>query len=157
MKISDLDKSSNKNDFWKIFWVSFGTLIFLILLVDSLFVRILPAEISPREADPRLLTSIFGQGVSPEIERPADAPNTADTVDESDRTSILRVRIASVGIDAQVLYPQSRSIETLDQYLTKGAVYYPGSGTPAEGNVFIFGHSTNWPIVRNQAYKTYSM
>jgi LPXTG-site transpeptidase (sortase) family protein len=40
--------------------------------------------------------------------------------------------------------------------LSQGAVYYPGSGAIEGGNVFVFGHSTNWSVVRNQAYKTFN-
>ena len=35
-------------------------------------------------------------------------------------------------------------------------MHYPGSGYPGVGNMFLFGHSTNWKYVRNQAYKTFN-
>lgn len=71
-------------------------------------------------------------------------------------TKPTRVVISSVGIDTQVLEPSSVLVEVLDQFLQRGAVYYPGSGTIEQGNIFIFGHSTNWPVVQNQAYKTFN-
>jgi LPXTG-site transpeptidase (sortase) family protein len=69
---------------------------------------------------------------------------------------ITRISIASVGIDVSIGHPRSQDVVVLDEALKRGAVYYPGSGTPASGNIFIFGHSTNWAIVQNQAYKAFN-
>lgn len=69
---------------------------------------------------------------------------------------IIRVRIPKIGVDAPVVHPAAITIDTLDEAVSRGAVYYPGSGTPAGGNLFIFGHSTNWAVVRNPAYKTFN-
>lgn len=41
----------------------------------------------------------------------------------------------------------------LDEYLRKGVVRYPESALLGDGNVLLFGHSTNWKVVQNQAYK----
>jgi LPXTG-site transpeptidase (sortase) family protein len=67
-----------------------------------------------------------------------------------------RIVIDKIGVDTVVGQPQSRSVSVLDQFLTKGAVYYPGSGTIETGNMFIFGHSTGIRVVQNQAYKTFN-
>jgi LPXTG-site transpeptidase (sortase) family protein len=67
-----------------------------------------------------------------------------------------RIKIPSIGVNALVLKPRSTEAAELDTQLTKGAVYYPGSGLLADGNVFIFGHSTNWKVVNNPAYKTFN-
>ena len=67
-----------------------------------------------------------------------------------------RVYIPSVDIDTVVTQPENSNVSVLDQFLQKGAVHYPGSGTVESGNMFIFGHSTNWAVVRNQAYKTFN-
>lgn len=67
-----------------------------------------------------------------------------------------RIIISKVGIDAQIIQPNSINVTILDQALQKGAVYYPGSGTIEQGNIFVFGHSTNWAVVQNQAYKTFN-
>lgn len=64
--------------------------------------------------------------------------------------------IPSIGVDAQILHPSSILVDVLDEALKKGAVYYPGSGTLEDGNIFLFGHSTNWLVVQNQAYKTFN-
>lgn len=71
-------------------------------------------------------------------------------------TKPTRISIPSVGIDTTVLEPSSVMIDVLDSFLQNGAVYYPGSGTIEQGNIFVFGHSTNWPVVQNQAYKTFN-
>ena len=68
----------------------------------------------------------------------------------------LTLTAPTVGINTQVYNPDSTSTDVLDSYLLKGAVRYPGSGLPGgNGNVFIFGHSTGFKIVHNQAYKTF--
>ena len=68
----------------------------------------------------------------------------------------LRLTAPEVGIDTQVYSPSTTSTDILDDYLTKGAVRYPGSGLPGgNGNIFIFGHSTSFKVVHNQAYKTF--
>jgi LPXTG-site transpeptidase (sortase) family protein len=67
-----------------------------------------------------------------------------------------RIVIDKVGINTTVENPQTRDVQVLDQYLTRGAVYYPGSGTIEQGNMFVFGHSTGLSVVQNQAYKTFN-
>jgi len=67
-----------------------------------------------------------------------------------------RIIIDKVGVDTIVEQPKTRDVTILDQYLTRGAVYYPGSGTIENGNMFVFGHSTGLSVVQNQAYKTFN-
>ncbi len=66
------------------------------------------------------------------------------------------IKIPKVGIETVVEIPGSQEISVLNSSLEKGAVYYPESGTIAQGNMFIFGHSSNWKIVQNKAYKTFN-
>ncbi len=68
----------------------------------------------------------------------------------------LSITIPEVNIDAQVYNPATTSVAVLDSFLLKGAVRYPGSGLLGrKGNILIFGHSTSFKIVHNQAYKTF--
>jgi len=68
-----------------------------------------------------------------------------------------RIIIASIGVNAPVLNPDTTDTDTLDSDLQHGAVHYPGSGLlGGQGNVFLFGHSTGFKIVNNQAYKTFN-
>lgn len=64
--------------------------------------------------------------------------------------------IPKIGVKSTIQVPQAVDVTTLDGALQKGAVYYPGSGTLQGGNMFLFGHSTNWRVVNNQAYKTFN-
>ena len=69
----------------------------------------------------------------------------------------ISIKIPAIGVDSQIYNPATTSIEVLNNYLTKGAVRYPGSGLlGGGGNVFVFGHSTGFKIVNNQAYKTFN-
>ena len=67
-----------------------------------------------------------------------------------------KIEIPKIGVSSNIQIPQSVDVATLDVALAKGATYYPGSGTLQEGNLFLFGHSTNWKVVNNQAYKTFN-
>jgi LPXTG-site transpeptidase (sortase) family protein len=68
----------------------------------------------------------------------------------------VRIVIDKIGVDATVANPNSTNIATLDDYLSRGAVRYPGSGLLGAGNIFLFGHSTSLSVVNNQAYKTFN-
>lgn len=68
----------------------------------------------------------------------------------------LRVVIPGADVNAEIRNPNSTDIAVLDSELQYGAVHYPGSGTPGNGNMFLFGHSSSLPVVRNQAYKTFN-
>jgi LPXTG-site transpeptidase (sortase) family protein len=67
-----------------------------------------------------------------------------------------RIVIKKIGIDAVITNPAKSDNTTLNAYLLRGAVRYPGSGMLGKGNVFIFGHSTSLRIVNNQAYKAFN-
>lgn len=66
-----------------------------------------------------------------------------------------RIVIEKIGVNAPVVNPETRDIVALDQALLQGVVRYPGSGGLDDiSNMFLFGHSTNWATVHNQAYKS---
>jgi len=68
-----------------------------------------------------------------------------------------RITINGVSVDLPVLNPNSTDISVLDEALKEGAVRYPLSALPGQdGNVLIFGHSSNLPIVHNQMYKAFN-
>lgn len=67
-----------------------------------------------------------------------------------------RLVIPSIKVDTQVIIPRNTTTSVLDNDLTKGPVYYPGSGTINTGNMFIFGHSTGYSVVVNKAYKVFN-
>ena len=69
----------------------------------------------------------------------------------------LKIQIPKIGVNAEVYNPATTTVSILDNYLLKGAVHYPGSSLlGGEGNVFIFGHSTGFIVVNNQAFKTFN-
>jgi LPXTG-site transpeptidase (sortase) family protein len=75
----------------------------------------------------------------------------------SESNDPLHISIPSVGIDVNVLNPQSRDIEVLDEALNRGAVHYPKTGSLVENaNVFIFGHSSFLPNVINKNYQAFN-
>jgi LPXTG-site transpeptidase (sortase) family protein len=67
-----------------------------------------------------------------------------------------RIVIDKIGVNATIANPNTTNVVTLDDYLLEGAVRYPGSGYIGIGNMLIFGHSTGYKVVRNQAFKTFN-
>ncbi len=71
--------------------------------------------------------------------------------------SPVRIRIPSVGIDTPIQNPASSDIKDLDYALLSGAVRYPGSALLGQDSrMFVFGHQSGLPVVRNQAFKAFN-
>ena len=69
----------------------------------------------------------------------------------------VRVVVSSVGIDTSVENPTSIDAQVLDNALLKGAARYPESALLGENaGVFIFGHQSGLPVVKNQAFKAFN-
>lgn len=68
-----------------------------------------------------------------------------------------RIVIKSVGIDLPVQNPTTIDVERLDALLVNGpARYGPSATLGAKGNIIIFAHSSNLPIVRNKMYQAFN-
>jgi LPXTG-site transpeptidase (sortase) family protein len=67
----------------------------------------------------------------------------------------VRIEIPTIGTNINIVNPTTTNTDTLDNDLADGAVHYPGSGMPGQGNMFIFGHSTSFQIVHNKAYQAF--
>lgn len=136
------------------------TIIFLISLIGLFLAGLVPEEIKGA----RSLFRIFETNSEANLSEFSSAPQVTLETDDPEDSFIAdnlnlptRVVIEKIGVDAPVLNPESRDIAVLDKSLLSGAVRYPSSGLPG-GNkpVFLFGHSTTFPTVRNQAYKTFN-
>ncbi len=68
----------------------------------------------------------------------------------------LSIEIPDNGIYSVIQSPNTTDVKILDNALSKGAVYYPGSGTPGYDNTLIFGHSTGFKVVMNKAYQVFN-
>ncbi len=112
-----------------IFAVTFGTLYYLNFVPSSLQ----QAGTLPEE----------------ETEEIEDSPILATLPD--------RITIPKIGLDTIVGHAPSQDIATLNRYVAAGAVYYPGSGTIEQGNMFVFGHSSDYyRSVQNPADKVFN-
>lgn len=78
------------------------------------------------------------------------------TVAREPGESPVRIIIPDAKVDVLVQNPNTTNVTVLDEYLRKGAVRYPESALLGDGNVLLFGHSTNWEVVQNQAYKAFN-
>ncbi len=106
------------------------------------------------------LVFLFVFGLVPEQLRFFSLIREHDDSDEVLNTNSLieevypvRITIPKIGVDSIINSPESRDVAVLDEFLKKGVVHYPGSGTLSGGNMFLFGHSTGFAVVQNQAYK----
>lgn len=111
-----------------------------------------------------LLGISLALGIVPKLEQEEPSVVLAETQPEDVRETVTehsalpeRIIIERLGIDAQVLNPQNADIETLDAALLSGVVRYPGSGDlNDESNMFLFGHSTGFRVVQNEAFKVFN-
>ncbi len=68
-----------------------------------------------------------------------------------------RIVIHGLSIDLPVSNPQTTDVAALDQALLTSVVRYPLSAElNQDGNVFIFGHSSHLPVVKNQMFKAFN-
>lgn len=130
--------------FGVIFLVSFSGLYLLVLIPSEL--------IGGNDGD---ALDVFDSAIVAEADLPV-IEQPVETRKEYHGEYPTQIIIPSIGVNAKVSVPKNTSAAVLDDNLTRGAVYYPGSGLLADGNVFIFGHSTNWKVVNNPAYKTFN-
>lgn len=87
---------------------------------------------------------------------PLTVNTTAGTSETIYAEDPIRLVISSIALDTVIVNPKSTNHEVLDAQLQKGVVHYPGSGYPGSGNMFLFGHSTGFSVVQNQAYKVFN-
>lgn len=124
--------------------------IFLLTFLALYFLGLLPSEISNNKDsaldDLRLNAVEMSSGVS------KNPPIKQQVVKEVGEEPV-RIVVPDVSIDVVVQNPNSTDVVVLDEYLRKGVVRYPESALLGDGNVLLFGHSTNWQVVQNQAYK----
>jgi len=88
-----------------------------------------------------------------------DITHASDIVDleDSSASAPVHITIDAIGVDTDIVNPDSTDISVLDQALASGAVRYPGSGNLEDvSNMFLFGHSSHLPIVNNKAYKSFN-
>lgn len=137
-------------------WFAGLVALFAVLgLVPDSFMGAVPGEQLVKDTYSNFVSWVSG-GPESDDDGKTRLVTDEDSIPVVNKESITRIRATSVGINAPIMHPVSTDVTMLDNALKNGAVYYPGSGTPNAGNIFIFGHSTNWAIVQNQAYKTFN-
>lgn len=69
-----------------------------------------------------------------------------------------RILIPAIDLDLDVQNPETRDIAALDELLKNGPARYVDSALLGEqgGNVIVFAHSSNIPVVHNQMYKAFN-
>lgn len=69
-----------------------------------------------------------------------------------------RIVIPAIELDLAIQNPDTRNIEALDELLKQGPARYVDSSEVGVvgGNVLIFAHSSNLPVVRNPMFKAFN-
>ena len=68
-----------------------------------------------------------------------------------------RIVIPAIGMDLPIQNPATKDIDALTEVLKNGPARYVDSAKLGEkGNMLVFGHSSQLPVVRNQMYKAFN-
>jgi LPXTG-site transpeptidase (sortase) family protein len=68
-----------------------------------------------------------------------------------------RIQIPAIDLDLAIQNPNTRNIEALDALLKNGPARYVDSARLGEsGNMIVFAHSSNLPVVHNLMYKAFN-
>lgn len=68
-----------------------------------------------------------------------------------------RIVIPAIGMDLPIQNPATKDIDALTEVLKAGPARYVDSARLGEkGNMLVFGHSSQLPVVRNQMYKAFN-
>jgi len=87
----------------------------------------------------------------------SNAANVLSAVENYPAEEPVRVVVKKIGIDTIIENPGSTDISVLDDALLSGAVRYPKSGLLGDNaNLYLFGHQSGLPVVKNQAFKAFN-
>lgn len=134
-------------------WIFVGHIagVFILTLVILGVVGLLPKELLPTFS-PAFQNPPARNTAPASFDVPTFTPDPVITT----ATKPVHVQIPEVGVNINIMQPDSPRVDILDEALKQGAVYYPGSGTIEQGTIYLFGHSSNWKVVKNQAYRAFS-
>ena len=92
-----------------------------------------------------------------EVAAPVEERQVAPSAVVAEAALPQTLHIPRLGRTVTVLNPTSRAIADLDAALLEGVVRHPDAATMTqEGNVFILGHSSYLPQVRNQNFQAFN-
>ncbi|HMO78193.1 MAG TPA: sortase [Candidatus Paceibacterota bacterium] len=134
--------------------VSFLVVFFMVFLFSYAILSwldILPELVEKPEENESALTIEIEEPVVPAVVPPVVKPEPVNPVYPTN------LYIAALDRNITVLNPTSRNINDLDAALLRGAVRHPDSATlERAGTVFILGHSSYLPVVRNKAFQAFN-
>lgn len=141
-------------------WQSAGIFL-LIFFLSATFLHLIDFYPEPKaiaaEPERNVEVSVASEVVAAPRQVAAAPVRTAPTSQAVMVEEPIRIVASKVGINTPVVNPRAADITTLDNALLQGAVRYPGSALLGEsGTVFLFGHQSGLPTVRNQAFKAFN-
>lgn len=136
-------------------FVSFFVFIFVSSLAMLNVVGFIPEKrqsLSSSDVQKEVLSTVYA---SSEKLEPARVRSTTSEVSISNIP--VQIIIESVGIKVGIENPKDNDVAVLDKALLSGAVRYPGSGFMDDNStMFLFGHSSFLPTVRNQNFRAFN-
>ncbi|MEN9649339.1 MAG: hypothetical protein RL094_306 [Candidatus Parcubacteria bacterium] len=143
--------------------------IFLLTIAILSGTGFIPSEFQEKTPEPGIFEKMrlaflgvpYWAPSATELPSRGTSKSTTTTTNKNTTTEVqvetpVRLAIPMIDLDTGIRNPASTNTTLLDDELQRGAVRYPGSGYPGVGNMFIFGHSTSFSIVQNQAYKVFN-
>lgn len=125
------------------YWLVSFLLLFSLLNAPIFINRI---SVSERSQAPKIITTqeMVG-GATAE-----SAPLAEDEIIPSGS----HLKVPKINVNAPIVFSPTPDEETIQQYLQRGIVHYPGTAKPGEvGNTFLTGHSSNfWWVKGNYNY-----
>lgn len=125
-------------------------LIFLVIFIFLYSLGLVPETIKPEQTES--FRTLWDQAQKQAIEAQLNQNSQIKVMGEEPT----RIVISKIGVDTVIANPNTTDVATLDDYLLRGAVRYPGSGLLGVGNMFLFGHSSSLTVVNNPAYRAFS-
>lgn len=131
------------------FVLYFGV-VFIIGFIFLYSLGLVPESIKPEESES--FRTLWDKTQSQAIRDQINRNNVGVNIGEEPT----RIVINKIGVDTVIANPNTTNVATLDDYLLRGAVRYPGSGLLGLGNMFLFGHSSSLKVTNNPAYRAFS-
>lgn len=132
-----------------------SVVIFVLVLSAAHSIGFVPYYVDGTEPTRSRITLNNLPGFGAESAPPVEAAETV--VPDNVGMEPERIRIDAIDLDLPVSNPQTRDIDALTEVLKDGPARYMDSALLGEkGNVLVFGHSSQLPVVYNQMYKAFN-
>src|SRR3990167_5498716 len=148
MDTPDIETSSRQKAPKRVFFAAV-VVIFVLTLAAADSIGFVPNYIDGSTSG---TGSTIAPSTLPQLGLPAQAGEENET-----GTLPHRIVISAINMDLPIQNPATKDIDALTEVLKAGPARYVDSAKLGEdGNMLLFGHSSQLPVVRNQMYKAFN-